>query len=112
MDFHSRKYLASGGDSRSELGSCLLSYRARRGTCRGAARPVWFWLDTTAKIPGNDLTTNPDGVSPVGYPLFHVDAFTNRPFGGNPAAVCLLPAWREDRWLQAVAREMNLSETA
>jgi PhzF family phenazine biosynthesis protein len=45
-------------------------------------------------------------------PLFHVDAFTARPFAGNPAAVCLLPAWREDHWLQAVAREMNLSETA
>lgn len=46
------------------------------------------------------------------FPLFHVDAFTDRPFAGNPAAVCLLPAWRDDRWLQAVAREMNLAETA
>ena len=45
-------------------------------------------------------------------PLFHVDAFTDRPFAGNPAAVCWLPSWREDRWLQAVAGEMNLSETA
>jgi PhzF family phenazine biosynthesis protein len=45
-------------------------------------------------------------------PLFHVDAFTDCPFVGNPAAVCLLPARRQDRWLQAVAREMNLSETA
>ena len=45
-------------------------------------------------------------------PLFHVDAFTDRPFAGNPAAVCLLHSWKEDRWLQAVAREMNLSETA
>jgi PhzF family phenazine biosynthesis protein len=45
-------------------------------------------------------------------PLFHVDAFTDRPFAGNPAAVCLLPAWKDDRWLQAVAGEMNLSETA
>jgi PhzF family phenazine biosynthesis protein len=45
-------------------------------------------------------------------PLFHVDAFTDRPFAGNPAAVCLLPAWKEGRWLQAVAREMNLSATA
>jgi PhzF family phenazine biosynthesis protein len=45
-------------------------------------------------------------------PLFHVDAFTDRPFAGNPAAVCLLPAWNEDRWLQAVAREMNLPMTA
>ena len=45
-------------------------------------------------------------------PLFHVDAFADRPFAGNPAAVCLLPSWKGDRWLQAVAREMNLSETA
>src|ERR1700683_3924470 len=45
-------------------------------------------------------------------PLFHVDAFTDRPFAGNPAAVCLLPAWKEDGWLQAVAREMNLPMTA
>src|SRR5262249_27180116 len=49
---------------------------------------------------------------PVGFPLFHVDGFTDRPFAGNPAAVCRLPAWRDDQWLQAVAREMNLSETA
>jgi predicted PhzF superfamily epimerase YddE/YHI9 len=44
--------------------------------------------------------------------LFQVDAFTDRPFGGNPAAVCLLPEAKEDRWLQAVGQEMNLSETA
>jgi PhzF family phenazine biosynthesis protein len=48
----------------------------------------------------------------MGLPLFHVDAFTDRPFGGNPAAVCLLPGPREDAWLQHVAAEMNLSETA
>ena len=41
-----------------------------------------------------------------------VDAFTDRPFAGNPAAVMLLDAPREDAWLQAVAREHNLSETA
>ncbi len=45
-------------------------------------------------------------------PLFHVDAFTEKPFSGNPAAVCILPGWKEDRWLQAVGAEMNLSETA
>ncbi len=45
-------------------------------------------------------------------PLFHVDSFTDKPFSGNPAAICVLPAWTEDRWLQAVAAEMNLSETA
>ena len=45
-------------------------------------------------------------------PIYHVDAFTDQPFAGNPAAVCILPAWREDPWLQAVGGEMNLSETA
>jgi predicted PhzF superfamily epimerase YddE/YHI9 len=45
-------------------------------------------------------------------PCFHVDAFTARPFRGNPAAVCLLPVPRPARWLQAVAAEMNLAETA
>src|SRR5213596_2050040 len=44
--------------------------------------------------------------------IVQVDAFTNRPFAGNPAAVCVLPAPRDDAWMQAVAREMNLSETA
>ena len=41
-----------------------------------------------------------------------VDAFTNVPFAGNPAAVCVLPEWRPDEWLRYVAREMNLSDTA
>src|SRR5579872_422378 len=41
-----------------------------------------------------------------------VDAFTNVPFAGNPAAVCVMPEPRSDEWLRNVAREMNLSETA
>lgn len=43
-----------------------------------------------------------------------VDAFTDRPFSGNPAAVCLLTgdSWPDEAWMQAVAAEMNLSETA
>jgi PhzF family phenazine biosynthesis protein len=45
-------------------------------------------------------------------PLYHVDAFADRPFSGNPAAVCLLPSPREGAWMQQVAAEMNLSETA
>lgn len=44
--------------------------------------------------------------------IYQVDAFTDRPFAGNPAAVCVLPAPREERWMQNVALEMNLSETA
>ncbi|MCO6456955.1 MAG: PhzF family phenazine biosynthesis isomerase [Pirellulaceae bacterium] len=45
-------------------------------------------------------------------PLYQVDAFTSRPFSGNPAAVCLLDHPADDAWMQAVAAEMNLSETA
>lgn len=48
----------------------------------------------------------------MGLPLLHVDAFTDRPFAGNPAAVCLLDGARDDAWLRAVAIEMNLPETA
>ena len=44
--------------------------------------------------------------------LFIVDAFAERPFSGNPAAVCLLGAEREAGWMQQLAAEMNLSETA
>ena len=45
-------------------------------------------------------------------PILQVDAFTERPFAGNPAAVCLLDKEKDDAWLQSVAAEMNLSETA
>jgi len=45
-------------------------------------------------------------------PLFHVDAFTAQAFAGNPAGVCLLERHAEAEWMQLVAREMNLSETA
>lgn len=48
----------------------------------------------------------------MGLPLFHVDAFTARPFAGNPAAVCMLQEPGEATWMQQVASEMNLSETA
>jgi len=48
----------------------------------------------------------------MNIPIFQVDAFTDAPFKGNPAAVCLLPEPREEAWMQAVAAEMNLSETA
>lgn len=44
--------------------------------------------------------------------MYQVDAFTNRPFKGNPAGVCLLEGAADDQWMQQVASEMNLSETA
>lgn len=44
--------------------------------------------------------------------IVQVDAFTDRPFQGNPAAVCILESPQDEQWMQLVAREMNLSETA
>jgi PhzF family phenazine biosynthesis protein len=49
---------------------------------------------------------------PGAVEVFGVDAFTATAFAGNPAAVVPLAAWPEDAWMQAVAAEMNLSETA
>jgi PhzF family phenazine biosynthesis protein len=48
----------------------------------------------------------------MGLKLFHVDAFSSRPFGGNQAAVCILNEPRSYIWMQRLAEEMNLSETA
>jgi PhzF family phenazine biosynthesis protein len=45
-------------------------------------------------------------------PIYQVDAFTSTVFSGNPAAVCILDAWIDDRRLQSIAAENNLSETA
>jgi PhzF family phenazine biosynthesis protein len=45
-------------------------------------------------------------------PTYHVDAFAERPFEGNPAAVCLTDESKPAEWMQAVAAEMNLSATA
>jgi len=50
--------------------------------------------------------------SPIEPLLLTVDAFCHGPFTGNPAAVCIMPASRSDAWMQAMAAEMNLSETA
>jgi PhzF family phenazine biosynthesis protein len=50
--------------------------------------------------------------SPVNLPIFQVDAFTDRLFGGNPAAVMPLEGWLRNDLLQCIAAENNLSETA
>jgi PhzF family phenazine biosynthesis protein len=47
-----------------------------------------------------------------GIDILQVDAFTDTPFQGNPAAVCFLKEARDAAWMQNVAREMNLSETS
>lgn len=48
----------------------------------------------------------------MGLAITQVDAFADKPFSGNPAAVCILESPRDAAWMQLVAREMNLSETA
>lgn len=48
----------------------------------------------------------------MSIPCFQVDAFADRPYSGNPAEVCLLDNEMDCDWMQAVASEMNLSETA
>jgi PhzF family phenazine biosynthesis protein len=48
----------------------------------------------------------------MSLPIVQVDAFTDAAFGGNPAAVCVLPEAKDAVWMQKVAMEMNLSETA
>ena len=44
--------------------------------------------------------------------ITQVDSFTNRPFAGNPAGVCILPKAADEKWMLKVASEMNLAETA
>nr|ABK23955.1 unknown [Picea sitchensis] len=51
-----------------------------------------------------------DGLGPIRYAV--IDAFTDKPFQGNPAAVCLLEENKDTEWMQKVANEFNLSETA
>ena len=48
----------------------------------------------------------------MGQAITVVDAFTDTPFSGNPAAVCVLARPTTEAWMQAVAAEMHLSETA
>ena len=48
----------------------------------------------------------------MGVPIVQVDAFADRPFAGNPAAVCVSSGPQNETWMQNVAREMNLAETA
>jgi PhzF family phenazine biosynthesis protein len=66
-----------------------------------------------AKTPQHSRA-EPDFGAPMQMtiPYYEAAAFTSKPFGGNPAGVCLLPAWLPDTTLQNIAAENNLSETA
>lgn len=62
----------------------------------------------TDPLTSTQISSRPRQIVPV----YQVDAFTDQPFSGNPAAVCYLMVPRDDEWKQQVAMEMNLSETA
>jgi PhzF family phenazine biosynthesis protein len=66
--------------------------------------------DRLGKPPRQTAPIDHHGV--MAHTITQVDAFTDRPFTGNPAAVCVLDAPADDAWMQAVAAEMNVSETA
>lgn len=63
-------------------------------------------------LPSSGRSTAGRDTRPAGVPLFGIDAFTSEPFRGNPAAVCLLESPADEPWMQALATEMNVSETA
>ena len=48
----------------------------------------------------------------MNIPIYQVDAFANKVFAGNPAAVCFFETWTEDEIMQNIAAENNLAETA
>jgi len=58
------------------------------------------------------ITGSENNSGEMKIPVFQIDAFTDTPFSGNPAAVCPLEEWQPDEVMQAIAAEMNLSETA
>lgn len=70
---------------------------------------VGSWQKSSRNVSSLCITS---GGMIMALEIVQVDAFTDKPFGGNPAAVCILPTPREEVWMAAVAREMNLSETA
>src|SRR5206468_6630834 len=65
----------------------------------------------TLRTPGSRPLT-PDFGGRMAVSLFLVDAFTERSFAGNPAAVCLLEKPPDATWMQQLAAEMNQAETA
>eukprot|EP00003_Mantamonas_plastica_P033843 TRINITY_DN9952_c0_g3_i1.p1 TRINITY_DN9952_c0_g3~~TRINITY_DN9952_c0_g3_i1.p1 ORF type:complete len:326 (-),score=30.54 TRINITY_DN9952_c0_g3_i1:261-1238(-) len=68
---------------------------------------------TVCQVQGPQLRqTLASGELRMSYPIYQVDAFTDRSFGGNPAAVMPLENWLPDATLQSLATENNLSETA
>src|SRR5260370_16283971 len=89
----------------------------RRRRCRGSENALRALSVVSGRLSGNAAPTTDNrqpttrrGAAPMR--LLQIDAFTDQPFRGNPAAVCLLDRERDEKWMQSVGAEMNLSETA
>src|SRR5689334_19667698 len=72
--------------------------------------PVAKWCLISSRGRSTSVTRGEGRSMALG--IVTADAFTSRPFSGNPAAVCVLPGPADPAWMQNVAREMNLAETA
>jgi PhzF family phenazine biosynthesis protein len=73
---------------------------------------IWFTAECGYEKTFSKASLARYRVDHMKLPLFQIDAFTNRLFGGNPAAVVLLENWLPDKVLAAIAAENNLAETA
>ena len=72
-----------------------------------------FSISASANFTAGELHVTVRSIgATMSVPLYQVDAFASKAFQGNPACVCLMEEQRPDEWLQSVAAEMNLSETA
>ena len=78
----------------------------------GSFTAIFSARDIVAPSVAGSSKVWPSKIGPMRIPVFHVDAFTDQLFRGNPAAVCFLESWLDDDRLLGVAAENNLSATA
>ena len=96
----------------------ILEYVDRTGTLhtkelsQGYVKTTNNRMELMAVIAGLEALVRPCRVKLYSDSKYVVDAFTDTVIGGNPAAVCLLDAFPEDKWMQKIAQENHLSETA
>lgn len=87
--------------------------RAKKPTAKRAANVrLTGKKKRSAKPSASRAPAAPPRPSPRRLVMFHVDAFTNRPFHGNPAGVVVLDRWLDRQVMQTIASENNLAETA
>jgi PhzF family phenazine biosynthesis protein len=102
-------------DEAARAGAATMELHAQRAARRFYHRAGYVAHGpefTEAGMPHVAMSRRLGPPAPTAVPLLQVDAFADAPFTGNPAAVCLLERPADPAWMQSVAAEMNLSETA